>query len=188
MYLSHTELLPHLRFAPIGAGPKVKTSLAGKPASKFRPFFPWYYANSGLISLNISLSALILSSFPTTHTAPVSRIAFVIGARARMSSIPFLGGFLAGGEFRTSADGLLRVVHRVPQRREVRADGTKFTCIDTCLSKTVLAVFCHCITGNRTIFTGRTDHLDHITVIYCCLLYTSLIISFLGFISPQPMH
>ena len=68
------------------AGQKVKTSPAGKPASKFRPFFPWYYANSGLISLNISLSALILSSFPTTHTAPVSRIAFVIGARARMSS------------------------------------------------------------------------------------------------------
>jgi len=23
------------------AGQKVKTSLAGKPASKFRPFFPW---------------------------------------------------------------------------------------------------------------------------------------------------
>ena len=131
MYLSHTELLPHLRFAPVGAGhvppahstfksignlsyqvaphcvlPQpskafvirsfffekwllthvFKPSPAGKPASKFRPFFPWYYANSGLISLNISLSALILSSFPTTHTAPVSRIAFVIGARARMSS------------------------------------------------------------------------------------------------------
>ena len=25
------------------AGQKVKTSPAGKPASKFRPFFPWYY-------------------------------------------------------------------------------------------------------------------------------------------------
>ena len=29
---------------------------------------------------------------------------------------PFLGGFLAGGEFRTAADGLFRVVHRVPQK------------------------------------------------------------------------
>ena len=45
-------------------------------------------------------------------------------------------------------------------------DRTKFTCIDTCLSKTVLAVFCHCITGNRTIFTGRTYYLDHVTVIH----------------------
>ena len=49
--------------------------------------------------------------------------ASVAPGRSVIECQPFLGGFLAGGEFRTAADGLFRVVHRVPQRSEVRADG-----------------------------------------------------------------
>ena len=41
----------------------------------------------------------------------------------------------------------------------------KFTCADTSLANTVLTIFCHSVTGNRTVFTCRTDYLDDISVI-----------------------
>ena len=44
-------------------------------------------------------------------------------------------------------------------------NSTKFTCIDTCFSHTVLTVFCNGITGNRTVLTGCTDYLNHISII-----------------------
>ena len=44
-------------------------------------------------------------------------------------------------------------------------DRTKVTCVDTCLSDTVLAVVGYNITGDRAIFTCRTDDLDDIAVV-----------------------
>ena len=46
-----------------------------------------------------------------------------------------------------------------------RLNGTEFTCIDTCLSHTVLTVFCNGITGNRAVLTGCTDYLNHVSII-----------------------
>ena len=47
-----------------------------------------------------------------------------------------------------------------------RLDRTKFTCIDTCLSKTVLTVLCYCVAGDRTVFAGRRNNLDDIAIIF----------------------
>ena len=44
-------------------------------------------------------------------------------------------------------------------------DGAELTRIYTRLANTVLAVLRHCIAGDRTIFTGRTDNLDDIAVV-----------------------
>src|SRR5699024_2851509 len=41
----------------------------------------------------------------------------------------------------------------------------ELTCIDTCLTNTVLAVLRHCIAGDRTVLTCGADDLDHIAVI-----------------------
>src|SRR5699024_5298855 len=44
-------------------------------------------------------------------------------------------------------------------------DCSEFTCVDTCFSKTVLTVFSHCITGNRTVLTRRINDLNNISII-----------------------
>lgn len=46
-------------------------------------------------------------------------------------------------------------------------DSTEPLRDDFCFSKTILTVFCYCITGNRAILTCGTDNLDHISIILC---------------------
>ena len=48
-----------------------------------------------------------------------------------------------------------------------RLDRAEFTCIDTCLSQTVLAVIGYDIAGDRTVLTGRTDNLNYISIVNC---------------------
>ena len=45
-------------------------------------------------------------------------------------------------------------------------DCSKFTCIDTCLTHTVLAVLCYCVAGDWTILTGSIHYLNNVSIIF----------------------
>ena len=118
------------------------------------------YSNNGLISLNSSLSAAVLSSFSDYAYRSSLRIAFVIGARARISStVAFRSPRAPSSASRPSLRNTMRRVRGFPVK-----DGVSGVSISLMVPMTY---FCHHVLIRLEVLQiSRNAEIDIIALLH----------------------